>query len=220
MRILHTYSSPRFNDRKLPVDMIILHYTDLPSMQDAVQELCGPDAKNSAHYLVDEDGAVYGLIDEKYRAWHAGSSFWNGITDTNSRSVGIEIVNPGHSCGYRPFPDIQIEAVCELCLDIMNRHSVPVPNILAHSDIAPSRKKDPGELFPWKRLAENGIGLWTDGFAPAEKSLAEMLAGIGYDVTDENAALTAFQRHFYPEALISGGSRTKERLAAAAVLYA
>lgn len=189
-------------------------------MQDAVNELCGPDAENSAHYLVDEDGTVYGLVDEKNRAWHAGVSFWRGITDTNSRSIGIEIVNPGHSCGYRPFPDRQIDAVCELCLDIMSRHRLPAHNVLAHSDVAPARKKDPGELFPWKQLAANGIGLWTNEFAPVEKSRADMLTRIGYDVTDESAALTAFQRHFYPEALINGASRTDERLAAAAALYA
>lgn len=220
MHILHTHSSSRFNDRKLPLDMIILHYTDLPGIQDAFKELCGPAAQNSAHYLVDEDGAVYGLVDEKYRAWHAGVSFWNGVTDTNSRSVGIEIVNPGHSWGYRPFPDAQIGGVCELCLDIMKRHNIPAANVLAHSDVAPTRKKDPGELFPWKQLAEKGIGLWTDEFAPAGKSPAEMLAAIGYDITDEDAALTAFQRHFYPEALTRGALRTNERLAAAAALFA
>jgi N-acetylmuramoyl-L-alanine amidase len=180
-------------------------------MQDAasaIDRLCDPAAKVSAHYVVDEDGTVHRLIAEEHRAWHAGASHWRGITDVNSASVGIEIVNPGHEWGYRAFPDAQIEALIPLVAAIKDRYGVTRGNIVGHSDIAPVRKRDPGELFPWHRLARLRLALprptqnlldpmWTQaGFLLA-------LERFGYDVTDPMAAIMAFQRRFRPE-LIDG----------------
>lgn len=160
------------------------------------------------HALSDfENGDIYNLVEEEFRAWHAGLSQWRGIPDVNSRSIGIEIVNPGHEFGYVPFTAEQIQSVIDLCRDIMTRHHIPAGNILGHSDVAPARKSDPGELFPWKMLAENHIGLWTDAFAVPRQSVGEMLDAIGYDTADELSALTAFQRHFYPEALLDKGEK-------------
>lgn len=211
--------SPNFDDRKAPVEMLVLHYTGMKTTQEAINRLRDPVAKVSAHYLIDEDGEVYSLVDEDKRAWHAGVSFWKGKTDINSRSVGIEIVNPGHEFGYRPFPSNQIQSIINTSKEIIKRYALLLENVVGHSDIAPTRKKDPGELFPWKKLAENGIGLWTDEFATPEKSVAEMLSAIGYDTTDEQAALTAFQRRFYPEAFLNQASDTVRRLAAVSNLY-
>src|SRR5262249_6920415 len=152
--------SPNFGKRAegKPIDMLILHYTGMASAERALKWLCDPQSKVSSHYLVFEDGLVAQLVEEGERAWHAGKSFWAGETDTNSRSVGIEIANPGHQYGYRPFPDEQIDAVIELCSDVLRRHPVPPERVLAHSDVAPLRKEDPGELFPWRLFYETGIG--------------------------------------------------------------
>ncbi|MBR1777985.1 MAG: N-acetylmuramoyl-L-alanine amidase [Alphaproteobacteria bacterium] len=212
-------SSPNFDERKAPVEMLVLHYTGMKSAQEALDRLCDPAAKVSAHYLVDANGEIYSLVDETKRAWHAGVSSWRGKTDINSQSIGIEIVNPGHEFGYRPFSDAQIAAVIKLCQTIQQRCRISAKNVLAHSDVAPMRKSDPGELFPWKKLAKNGIGLWTDGLDTPEKDKKDMLAAIGYDITDESAALTAFQRHFYPEALLNRASETDKRLAAVFNLF-
>src|SRR4051812_42351812 len=156
--------SPNFDARGpgTPVDILLLHYTGMQSGAAAVQRLCDPDAKVSAHYTVDEDGTVYAHVPEAKRAWHAGVSYWAGARDINARSIGIEIVNPGHEFGYRSFPDAQIEAVMSLSLDILSRHAVPPERVLGHSDVAPARKIDPGELFPWRALALAGIGLWPE----------------------------------------------------------
>lgn len=211
--------SPNFDERKAPVEMLVLHYTGMETAQKALDRLRDPAAKVSAHYVIDEDGEIYSLVAEDKRAWHAGVSLWNGKTDINSRSVGIEIVNPGHEFGYRPFPDEQIQSIIELSKEIIKHYALLDKNIVGHSDIAPSRKKDPGELFPWEKLSENGIGLWTDDFAVPEKSVSEMLSAIGYDTTDEQAALTAFQRRFYPEAILNHATDTEARLAAVSTLY-
>ena len=146
--------------------MLVLHYTGMPSAAAALARLCDPGAKVSAHYLVDEDGTVQALVAEQNRAWHAGVSFWRGATGLNDRSIGIEIVNPGHEFGYRPFPPAQMQAVRELCRGILARWPIPARNVVAHSDIAPNRKQDPGELFDWRGLAAAGIGLWTDLLRP------------------------------------------------------
>ena len=199
--------------------MLVFHYTGMETARAALDRLCDRDAKVSAHYVVDEDGEVYSLVDEDKRAWHAGVSSWNGKTDINSRSVGIEIVNAGHEFGYRPFPEKQILSVIILSKEIIKRNFILSENIVGHSDIAPSRKRDPGELFPWKMLSENGIGLWTDDFCAPEKSVKEMLETIGYDTTDEQAALTAFQRRFYPEAILTQAPDTLQRLAAVSKMY-
>ncbi len=194
--------SPNFNDRLLPVSMVVLHYTGMPSAAAALDRLADPAAEVSAHYVVAEDGVVVRMVDEARRAWHAGKSFWRGVTDVNSASVGIEIVNPGHEFGYRPFPEPQMAAVEALVAAIAARYRVAPGNVVGHSDIAPARKDDPGELFDWPRLARAGLADvvpaaatdpgWTDaGFLAA-------LGRYGYDASDGPAATVAFQRHFRP----------------------
>ena len=153
--------SPNFDSREgQEIDMLVLHYTGMKTAQEALDRLCDPAAKVSAHYVVDEDGTVYRLVAEENRAWHAGVSSWRGASNVNQRSIGIEIVNPGHEFGYRAFPKAQMETVAALCKGILSRHAIAARNVVAHSDIAPVRKEDPGELFDWKGLAELGIGLW------------------------------------------------------------
>nr|MBA3812059.1 N-acetylmuramoyl-L-alanine amidase [Caulobacteraceae bacterium] len=154
--------SPNFDARLAPPDMIVLHYTGMPTGEGALARLIDPAAKVSAHYLVEEDGRVFALVAEARRAWHAGKAVWGGQTDINGASIGIEMVNPGHEFGYRPFPDRQIEATTRLIADVRSRWTVPDARILGHSDVAPERKQDPGESFPWKRLALAGHGLWAD----------------------------------------------------------
>jgi len=194
--------SPNFDARILPISMIVLHYTGMQSAAAALDRLADPAAKVSAHYFVAEDGVVVRMVDEADRAWHAGRGSWRGITDVNSASVGIEIVNPGHEFGYRPFPEPQMDAVEALVRDIAGRWRVAPAMTVGHSDIAPARKDDPGELFDWSRLARAGLTEkipaartdpnWTDaGFMLA-------LGRYGYDVTDAAAAVVAFQRHFRP----------------------
>ncbi|MDV3457012.1 N-acetylmuramoyl-L-alanine amidase [Sphingomonas sp. HF-S4] len=196
--------SPNFDARELPVSMIVLHYTGMESGKAAIDRLRDPEAKVSAHYLVDEDGTILKLVDERHRAWHAGRSHWRGVTDINSASIGIEIVNPGHEFGYRPFPEAQMGALIPLVADIKERHGITRGNVVGHSDVAPARKQDPGELFNWHALARLRLALprptrnlvdpgWPDaGFMLA-------LERFGYDVRDEIAAVTAFQRRFRPE---------------------
>ncbi len=199
-----------------PADMLILHYTGMPTAEGALARLRDPAAEVSAHYLVFEDGRVAQLVPEAERAWHAGRGFWAGLTDINSRSIGIEIVHPGHDGGLPPYPTAQIESAILLCADILARTRIPAARVLAHSDVAPARKEDPGENFPWDRLAAAGIGHWVapapirDGrfFARGEAgepiaALQAMFALYGYDqpVTgrfdeDMQAVVTAFQRHF------------------------
>jgi N-acetylmuramoyl-L-alanine amidase len=196
-----TLPSPNWDERDAAVEFLVLHYTGMPDAQAAIALLRAPEAKVSAHYVVDEDGTIYALVPEDKRAWHAGISSWRGRRALNGASVGVEIVNPGHEWGYRPFPAAQMEAVRALCLGILTRHPIPARHVLAHSDIAPNRKQDPGELFDWKGLAEAGIGLWTDEFA-APGELGADLAAIGYDVSlPERDVITAFQRHFLPRHL-------------------
>ncbi len=143
-----------------PLDMLLLHYTGMESAAAALDRMCDPAAKVSAHYMIDEDGTVYRLVDEDRRAWHAGVAHWAGEDDINSRAIGIELVNPGHEFGYRAFPEPQMAALEALCLDILSRHDIPPDRVLGHSDVAPDRRQDPGDLFDWKRLAAKGIGLW------------------------------------------------------------
>lgn len=201
--------SPNFDDRKgcdAP-SLVILHYTGMKDGASAIARLCDAEAKVSAHYVVEEDGRIFSLVDENKRAWHAGKSFWRGIVDVNSHSIGIEIVNPGHEFGYRAFPDVQMQAVLKLCEGIKARYMLPAAAFIGHSDIAPLRKEDPGELFNWKMLASHGIGIWPDILpqdnAPMTLVEAEkLLSGIGYDcgMDEDNlhATLRAFQRHFVP----------------------
>ena len=191
------------------VELLILHYTGMPTAAHALERLCDPAAQVSAHYTVDEDGTVYAHVPEDRRAWHAGRSSWRGAEDVNSRSIGIEIVNPGHEFGYRPFPSSQMAAVAELCRDVIARHGIAAADVLGHSDVAPARKEDPGEMFDWPGLAAGGIGLWptppqdvdedVDGPITAT-DVAALLGRYGYDPA-EPLALLAFQRHFHPTCL-------------------
>ncbi len=200
--------SPNFDERALPVSMIVLHYTGMASGEAALARLRDPAAKVSCHYLVAEDGAILRLVDEGKRAWHAGASHWRGVTDVNSASVGIEIVNPGHDLGYRSFPDAQVEALIPLVAAIKERHGITRGDVVGHSDVAPTRKRDPGELFPWHRLARLRLALprptkglmdpqWTEG------GFLLALERFGYDMVEPMAAIMAFQRRFRPE-LIDG----------------
>ncbi len=151
--------SPNFNDRTpgKPTDMIVIHYTDMVPVEAALDRLCSPKSKVSAHYLITMSGEVYQLIDESKRAWHAGISEWEGETDINSRSIGIELDNPGSSNGMVPFPDIQIQKLIELCSDIQTRVHIPPNRIVGHEHVAPGRKQDPGPLFPWQKLRDAGL---------------------------------------------------------------
>ena len=196
-----------------PVNMLVLHYTGMQSGAAAIARLCDPDAKVSAHYVVEEDGSLWRLVPEERRAFHAGVSCWHGEPDLNWVSIGIEIVNPGHEWGYRAFPEPQMAAVEALCAEIVARRRIPSWRIVGHSDIAPARKSDPGELFDWPRLAGAGIGLWPPpgpalesgrgrgiGLMQRTAALAD-LARIGYCVAPgaEQPALAAFQRRFRPD---------------------
>lgn len=196
--------SPNFDDRTLPVTMLILHYTGMPDAASAIEWMTNPASKVSAHYCVTEDGQIIRMVDEDKRAWHAGLAYWRGITDVNSASVGIEIVNPGHEWGYRPFPEEQVSALIPLIAEIVKRYSITRGNIVGHSDVAPARKQDPGELFPWHRLARLRLALprptknlmdphWSDG------GFLLALERFGYDITDPVAAIRAFQRRYRPE---------------------
>jgi len=211
--------SPNFGPRtKGPPHMLVLHYTGMPTGEAALARLRDPAAEVSAHYMVEEDGRVFRLVPEERRAWHAGKSFWRGETDVNSASIGVEIVNPGHEFGYRAFPQPQIAAVTALVGDIRSRWTIVDVDVVGHSDVAPDRKEDPGELFPWKHLAEAGHGLWVEAPAAPGPSLAEgeestavfaLQAGftrLGYDSAptgkfdDHTAAVVrAFQRHWRPD---------------------
>ena len=214
--------SPNHSERKggdAP-DMIVLHYTGMPDDQAAIRQLCNPRSEVSAHYVVLPDGYIIQLVAEARRAWHAGTSSWAGESDVNSRSIGIEIANPGHEHGYAEFPRRQIAAVTALCRSILTRHRVPPQRVLAHSDVAPARKRDPGEKFPWKVLADSGIGLWVKPARiepaepfytlgetnPAIEETQTLLANFGYEVPASGYldgttrdAVAAFQRHFRPQ---------------------
>jgi N-acetylmuramoyl-L-alanine amidase len=197
------------------IDHLVLHYTGMQTAAAAIARLRDPAAKVSSHYVVDEDGTVYALVDEALRAYHAGISFWRGARELNGRSVGIEIVNLGHEWGYRAFPEAQMLAVRDLCHGILARHPIPARNVVGHSDIAPNRKQDPGELFPWAWLAEQGVGLWTESTGPAGDLMAD-LAAIGYDTSlPPRDVITAFQRHFLTENLTGAADAATEAKAAA-----
>lgn len=201
---MHRVEMPSLNhdDRDgAAIDMLVLHYTGMKTAQAALERLCDPAAKVSAHYTVDEDGTVYAHVPEAQRAWHAGISSWAGAGDINARSIGIEMVNPGHEFGYRDFTDAQIEALITLCHGILLRHPIPSARVLGHSDVAPARKEDPGERFPWERLAKAGIGLWPkpEGYVPSS-----YLQKYGYDPdVPSEKVVAAFQRHFRPSHITS-----------------
>jgi len=203
------------------VDILVLHYTGMRTTDAALDRLCDPEASVSAHYLIDTDGTVYRLVPELRRAWHAGVSSWAGDTDVNDRSVGIEMSNPGHEFGYRPFPEAQMASLERLAHDVVTRHRIPGRRVLGHSDVAPTRKQDPGEFFDWARLARAGVGVWPrlprkpvayatlDGvLGPGDQGRAvasaqSALAAFGYGITPTGDyddltvdVVSAFQRHF------------------------
>lgn len=213
--------SPNFGERNkgLEPDMIVLHYTGMPDPEGAITRLCSAGTDVSAHYIVLEDGRIVQTVPEAKRAWHAGVGFWAGEEDINSCSIGIEIINRGHDWGYPDFPSRQIAAVTALCRGIMLRHDLQPHRVLGHSDVSPSRKKDPGEKFPWHSLANSGVGHWVMP-APIVRGEAMKLGTAGDDVLALQHALarygygietdgqynaptmevvTAFQRHFRPE---------------------
>ncbi len=223
--------SPNFDARTAPPDILVLHYTGMLSGADALARLRDPVAKVSSHYMIEEDGRVFHLVAEERRAWHAGVSFWRGERDVNARSIGVEIVNPGHEHGYRPFAQAQIAGLISLIDAIRSRWEIPDRNVVAHSDVAPGRKIDPGELFPWRRLAEAGHGLWVEPDPTPGEPLASGAAGVGvfalqagltrlgFDsspsgVFDEATAMivTAFQRHWRParvDGVADGATRAR-----------
>jgi N-acetylmuramoyl-L-alanine amidase len=243
--VIKELPSPNFGPRTavngaVGVRHLVMHYTGMKSCQNALDRLCDTVAKVSSHYVVDEDGTVYRLVPEDMRAWHAGISFWHGQRDLNSTSVGIEIVNPGHEYGYRAFPQVQIDSVIALAAGIMQRHGVKACDVLGHSDVAPGRKTDPGELFPWQTLAEHGIGLWPEDSVtlpghPDMNGALRRLSEIGYavpltpelgsDILNPDSAVTdviaAFQGR-YRQNKVDGSldNETATRIAAVAVCFA
>jgi N-acetylmuramoyl-L-alanine amidase len=205
------------------VDVLLMHYTGMQTGEAAIERLCDSEAKVSAHYVVEEDGRVFQLVEEDRRAWHAGASHWAGRDRINDCSIGIEIINPGHEFGYRPFPQDQMNAVIDLSKEILSRHSIPQSRILGHSDVAPDRKEDPGELFDWQRLAIKGVGRFIDPGSVEPIAGRDLVAGdkgwevqefqknlrdfgYGIEITSvfddfTSKVSTAFQRHFRPEAI-------------------
>jgi N-acetylmuramoyl-L-alanine amidase len=212
-------ASPNFGERRGRLNCLILHYTGMPTAQAALDRLTDPASEVSSHYFVWEDGRIDQLVAEEARAWHAGRACWKGESDLNSVSIGIEIVNPGHDGGLPPFPDRQMAAMAALGRDLVSRWKIPPERVLAHSDVAPGRKRDPGELFPWRRLWEGGVGHWVDPVpvsgqalfrheedGPPVRALQAMLALYGYGIEltgiydrRTRVVVEAFQRHFRPE---------------------
>lgn len=236
--------SPNHDDRRgQPVSMLVLHYTGTRTMAEALALLTSPQAKVSSHYLVEESGTIHALVPEERRAWHAGLSHWRGVTDVNAVSIGIEIANPGHEWGYRPFSSAQMQALIPLCQQIVGRHSIPARNVVGHSDIAPARKQDPGELFDWGLLARHGVGVAPPVVDPAAarpgsaldtlsggdhgepvRALQADLKAWGYGLDQSGSydaptvvVVTAFQRHFRPR-LVGGVADAETRAILAALL--
>ncbi|MGB3753885.1 MAG: N-acetylmuramoyl-L-alanine amidase [Parerythrobacter sp.] len=197
--------SPNCNDRALPISMVVLHYTEMQSADVALNRLTDPNSGVSAHYLISEAGEVIRLVPEEKRAWHAGVSFWRGHKDVNSAAIGIELDHPGHRFGYRDFSEAQFDALVPLLARIVKEHDIPRANVVGHSDVAPARKIDPGELFPWARLAGYGLCLPTPKKLEAgdpfdnDGSFYLALERYGYDVTDGHKAVEAFQRRWRPD---------------------
>lgn len=190
--------SPNFNARKRPLSLIVLHYTGMETGAAALARMCDPEAAVSAHYMVEEDGTVCRLVDEDQRAWHAGVSYWRGERDVNSASIGVEIVNGGHDFGLPDFPGDQIGAVSALVREIRARHDIPAAAVIGHSDVAPGRKTDPGEKFPWAALAQAGAALALPDEA-VEGEPEALLARIGYSLDPGlDAVVEAFQRRWRP----------------------
>jgi N-acetylmuramoyl-L-alanine amidase len=206
--------SPNFNFRskETKIDMVILHYTGMQSKSSAIKRLCDKRAKVSSHYLIDQKGEISILVDEQFTAWHAGKAYWKKARDINNRSIGIELVNPGHRYGYKQFTKKQISSLTTLLQKIIKKYRIPKNRILGHSDVAPQRKKDPGELFDWHKLARKNIGIWPENKHMKNnknytiKSMQQMLAHFGYEISisgkldhQTKKVVSAFQRHFRPK---------------------
>lgn len=203
-----------YGDRPQGVEpyMILMHYTGMETMEAAKDRLTDPESQVSAHYLIDEDGTVFDLVPEDKRAWHAGVAYWDHEADINSVSIGIELVNPGHEFGYRPFPHDQMHALSCLCEEIMERHDIT--HVLGHSDVAPERKKDPGEIFEWQWLSEKGVGLWPDpteeefdrakDIARRDYDAEKLFTAYGYNPMAAHVdVVSAFHRHYLPETYLA-----------------
>ena len=210
--------SPNFGPRKPAkgspgITMLVLHYTGMESCTAALNRLCDPASEVSAHIVIDEDGSIHRLVADGNRAWHAGTAYWRGISDVNGASIGIELVNPGHEFGYRPFPEAQIKALIAIGRQTVADHTIPLWGVVGHSDVAPGRKSDPGELFPWERLAAEGLGICPNASEVGETSDPWVgLSNIGYAVPDDPSrgstvlnpdtaqmdVISAFQRHYRP----------------------
>lgn len=206
MTVFKPRTSPNFGSRNksIQIDMLLIHYTGLPSTEVSLKRMCDPEMEVSAHYLIDEKGFIYQLVAEKDRAWHAGVSYWAGETDTNSRSIGIELQNPGYEWGYTPFPNLQMEALRELSRDILARYQISNRLVLGHSDVAPARKEDPGHLFDWEWLAKFGVGYWPETSSVTSSvdsiTIRNSLNNIGYDPRAKIVdVITAIQRHYRPK---------------------
>lgn len=200
--------SPNHNERTLPISMVVLHYTEMKPVEAALERMCDPAASVSAHYCITEEGEVIRLVPEHARAWHAGASYWRGIPDVNSASIGIELDHPGHAPengGYRGFAEAQIDALIPLLARIVKDYDIPRANVVGHSDVAPMRKIDPGELFPWERLADYRLCLPRPPCLAAgdpfhnEGAFFLALERFGYDITDQRKAVEAFERRWRPE---------------------
>jgi len=218
-----SYKSPNYGERitlrpdRAEPSMIILHYTGMQSAKVALERLCDPKSEVSAHYVIEEDGRAHQLVADEHRAWHAGRSYWGGLSDINSASIGIEIVNKGHEFGYEDFPQAQIDAVAKLCNKLIKQYDIRTDLVLGHSDIAPERKTDPGERFPWKDLAAQGIGLWPKPTEMDIEAAADLLAqdqiihdllvDLGYNPEAEfEILIEAFHRHYFPEKFLNGAN--------------
>jgi N-acetylmuramoyl-L-alanine amidase len=231
-------ASPNHGERRggARPSLLILHYTGMEDADEALERLCSPQSEVSAHYLVFEDARIVQCVQESRRAWHAGVSAWNDITDINSHSIGIEIANPGHEFGYTDYPSAQVDAVIALCRDIVDRHAIAADRLLGHSDVAPARKLDPGEKFPWRSLYAAGLGHWTEpaplggkrgafaigasgtGVSALQEALRRYGYGLGVTgVFDDSTqqVVRAFQRHFRPARVDGLADRSTRRTLAA-----
>ena len=231
LNISRAKSSPNFGERRLAVNpsIIVIHYTGMNTAKEALDRLCDHESGVSAHYFIEEDGNVLQLVEDDKRAWHAGDSYWNGENDINSHSIGIELVNPGHEFGYSEFKEPQVASLIELCNSQIKKWGISNKNIIGHSDIAPSRKQDPGELFPWKQLAENGVGIWPEPNASSHKQAAniignihsqqELLVRYGYNPDEKfTDILRAYHMHFCPENLTAKSMDTESASRLLAIL--
>ena len=199
------YPSANYDDRPsgADVEVLVLHYTGMKTLQNALDRLTDPASKVSAHYLVAINGEIISLVSEDKRAWHAGVSYWRGQIDVNSHSIGIELENPGHELGYHEFSSLQMNALIKLTQDLLTRHMISERNVVGHSDVAPRRKKDPGEYFDWKFMANKGVGLWPVTTADKESrgDFEFWLSDLGYETKNITATLRAFQRHYLPSSI-------------------